>query len=261
MHCISLGYPIISAIIGAYYDAYADTSTYMGCWVNCPPGKNEEECISKRLGWIFYGWPFLFVVASLTVNNLMIWFLVHGQSVTLRNKSTSSGVVVSSDESAAVDRVDDDDSFRNHRTRIDETFNGSDTTPSSDNANNAQMQTSEFPTDKQLSPSTVDSRWSPDYAKERNLLASLDSNMPQRVSSTAEIQCTEDALSGPSTDIPLQTPIRTRSLELDSEIENEETNVSLQASPLPPPARPAPSVEASSDRMLRPPARRMSPPP
>mmetsp|Transcript_18124 Transcript_18124/g.44839 ORF Transcript_18124/g.44839 Transcript_18124/m.44839 type:complete len:664 (-) Transcript_18124:53-2044(-) len=157
MHLVSLGYPIVTATIGAYYDAYADTATYLGCWVNCPPGVDEEDCMSKTLGWIFYGWPFLFVSASLIVNNLMIWCLVHGQSVPLRKKNditdgviiSSSNRVLSSDESAAVNSVDDD-SFLDKSTRIDDTFCGSDTTPSTDFAKKAEKQALESPTDNQL---------------------------------------------------------------------------------------------------------------
>ncbi|CAJ1931668.1 unnamed protein product [Cylindrotheca closterium] len=150
MHCISLGYPLISAIIGAYYDAYADTATYLGCWINCPAEKDEEECFSKTLGWIFYGWPFLFVVVSLIVNNILIWRLVHGHSVTLGRKSTRDGVAVSSDQSAAVNSVDDD-SFLDQGTGVDDTYCGSNTTsPLSDVVNKAQKQTSDASADNQL---------------------------------------------------------------------------------------------------------------
>ncbi|CAJ1931666.1 unnamed protein product [Cylindrotheca closterium] len=517
MHCISLGYPIISAIVGAYYEAYADTATYFGCFVNCPPGTNKEDCIATTLGWIFYGWPFLFVLASLIVNNLLIWRLVHGHSVTLRKMHTSRQVGGSSDESSAVHSLDDDISSLGLTKRVDATVHGSDITSSSYKANvvyhrkvthvatashlrrlqlvksqallfvasyafvsmwggimaiaeqyahtedeelsllvkmypimvlhallapmqglfnmlvyvrpkylttrhefgdqsrwwamkramlgekrvrasgkpnaptalpqamkqvpdaespkdgvidnridSVDVQTQSLPlkrggvssltansgsefhdeqsyeenlndeeqdrwggkhhdtwtpikqaprhcsslleerdsslgmiselTETQfepiidysvetrfeqdhrfetqqgdstpapprpaavLSPSTTDSRWTNDSAKERQLISSLDWMMPQRLSSTTEMHCTEDPMGGPSTDVPLQTPMRIESLELISEIEDEGTDDVSQ--PLPPSALAGPlGVQASStaDRTLRPPVRRTSP--
>ncbi|CAJ1931676.1 unnamed protein product [Cylindrotheca closterium] len=153
MHCIALGYPIVSAIVGAYYDAYADTATYFGCFVNCPPGKNKEDCIATTLGWIFYGWPFLFVLASLIVNNLLIWFLVHGHSVTLRKKSTSRQIHGSSHGSSAVkSSLDVDDSFHIDSMGVENTAHGQETTApsSSDNAKKENMQTPDAPKDNQL---------------------------------------------------------------------------------------------------------------
>ncbi|CAJ1931670.1 unnamed protein product [Cylindrotheca closterium] len=525
MHCISLGYPLVSAIVGAYYNVYADTVTYMGCFVSCPPETNEEDCIATTLGWIFYGWPFLFVLASLIVNNVLIWLLVHGQSVALQENDASGKVEAAQDESKDFRCVDDDDGSFHEQTKrsVDETFI-SDTTPSSDNLNKVQQKkaskaptashmrrlqlvksqaflfvgayafvniwsgimaiaeqnshaeddvlsflvkmypimilnallapmqgffnmlvyvrpkylttrhqfqdqsrwwvmkrvmlgekrvralgkpripkplpqqaTNEVPnaespkdggktddsaepvidqprslvpltrnavssmtasggdfidgqsyeeslndkeqdrwgsnhndtwtpikqapryyssleerdsslgmiselTEKQFepiidfsqeseldqrvqathgdsipapprsapthSPSPVNSRWNPELARKRQLLASLDLMMPRRLSSTAEMPCTENPPDGSWTDVPLQTPIRAVSLvEVHSEIEEEEADASVRDPPLPPSVRQeSPGVGASSsssygtaDRMLLPPVRRMSP--
>lgn len=83
MHVLSIGFPLVTASVGLVMGVYAEPTMGMGCWVNdyprnCGDGLDDtgEECLSGEIGWIFGGLPFLFVGASLVINNLMIWAFV-----------------------------------------------------------------------------------------------------------------------------------------------------------------------------------------
>ncbi|CAJ1970412.1 unnamed protein product [Cylindrotheca closterium] len=81
MHFISVGYPLVTAILGAILGVYAETSTGMGCWVNnypdgCGEGPGQEKCQSAFLGFFYFGLPYVFSVTCIDINNLIIWFYV-----------------------------------------------------------------------------------------------------------------------------------------------------------------------------------------
>ncbi|CAB9518798.1 expressed unknown protein [Seminavis robusta] len=73
MHLFSLGWPLITASIGAGLGVYNVLGVGHGCWVADYGCNAEGECYSRMIGWIFLGIPsFLFFVAIL-VNNVIVF--------------------------------------------------------------------------------------------------------------------------------------------------------------------------------------------
>eukprot|EP00980_Cylindrotheca_fusiformis_P020398 scaffold7423_cov122-Cylindrotheca_fusiformis.AAC.2 len=81
MHFVSIGYFLGTAIVGAALGVYADTAVndYPR---NCghEPGNTGEDCLSSRFGWIFIGYPYIFILAALAINNLSIYLFVKRQT-------------------------------------------------------------------------------------------------------------------------------------------------------------------------------------
>ena len=79
MHLLSVGYPLITAVVGSVMDVYSEPTLGPGCWVNdYPRGCEEagETCLSTTIAWIFGGAINIFVFLALVINNFVIWIFV-----------------------------------------------------------------------------------------------------------------------------------------------------------------------------------------
>ncbi|CAJ1963793.1 unnamed protein product [Cylindrotheca closterium] len=95
MHFMSIGFPLVTAIVGALYEMYGEKATGMGCWVNeyphgCGDEPDQEPCTSGLIGWIFLGFPLLFSGLSILINNLVIGFYVWSQSAPTTTAATTT---------------------------------------------------------------------------------------------------------------------------------------------------------------------------
>lgn len=85
MHVASLGYPLITASIGAGMGIYDEFNVGMGCWITNYPkgcGCNEldtgECCVSPLLAWIFAGIPAFCSFCCILISNLLVYCHVRG---------------------------------------------------------------------------------------------------------------------------------------------------------------------------------------
>lgn len=87
MHVLSLGFPLITASIGAGMGVYDEFLIGHGCWItNYPKGcgcmeEGQEDnvcCMSPLIAWIFAGLPALLVMLAIIVNNLLVFCHVRG---------------------------------------------------------------------------------------------------------------------------------------------------------------------------------------
>jgi hypothetical protein len=80
MHILSIGFPTITALIGAIVGVYSDSEIGLQCWVdNYPKGCGDHvgvPCLSPLIGWIFGGWIMVFMIVSMVVNNVTIYLFV-----------------------------------------------------------------------------------------------------------------------------------------------------------------------------------------
>jgi hypothetical protein len=80
MHILSIGFPTITALIGAIVGVYSDSEIGLQCWVdNYPKGCGDHvgvPCLSPLIGWIFGGWIMVFMIVSMVVNNVTIYVFV-----------------------------------------------------------------------------------------------------------------------------------------------------------------------------------------
>mmetsp|Transcript_13782 Transcript_13782/g.33380 ORF Transcript_13782/g.33380 Transcript_13782/m.33380 type:complete len:203 (-) Transcript_13782:874-1482(-) len=90
MHIVSVGYPLLTGIVGAVWGMYSETSASFGCWVNEYPRGCTDEYKSVIIGWIFYGIPFGISSLSLAFNNIAIFIFVRNQTKS-RRTSLHSG--------------------------------------------------------------------------------------------------------------------------------------------------------------------------
>ncbi|CAJ1935212.1 unnamed protein product [Cylindrotheca closterium] len=83
MHVLSVGYPLITGVIGLVLGVYAEPEVGLGCWVNRYPKRcgygpdgTDEPCLSGMVSWIFGGWVAIGTLIALVINNLIIWIFV-----------------------------------------------------------------------------------------------------------------------------------------------------------------------------------------
>jgi hypothetical protein len=80
MHVLSIGFPTITALIGAILGVYSDGEIGLQCWVdNYPKGCGDHvgvPCLSLLIGWIFGGWIMFFMIFSIVINNVTIYRFV-----------------------------------------------------------------------------------------------------------------------------------------------------------------------------------------
>jgi hypothetical protein len=82
LHGVSLGYPLITAMIGALVGVYHENELGQGCWVtNYPEGcgdaaEGAEDCKSPLIAWIFGGLPIALILLCIAISNCFIYLHV-----------------------------------------------------------------------------------------------------------------------------------------------------------------------------------------
>jgi hypothetical protein len=79
IHAIAIGYPYITAIVGASTNMYSEAALWTGCYVvEYPRGCNQEneECKTEIIFWAFGGALLSFVMLSVVVINFVIFWFV-----------------------------------------------------------------------------------------------------------------------------------------------------------------------------------------
>jgi len=102
MHVVCLGYPLVTAIVGAVMGVYSEPDLGLGCWVHDYPSASAcdfmgdphgtDECLSPMIAWIFGGIWFILVFFALVINNMIIWFFVRRQTTRSVNVKTRPSV-------------------------------------------------------------------------------------------------------------------------------------------------------------------------
>ena len=94
MHVMSVGYPLVTALIGAGMGFYSENELSQGCWVkdyprNCgtDPTETGETCKSTVIAWIFGGIPVFLMVVFIAVNNTLIY--IHVRRTIYRSRRRS----------------------------------------------------------------------------------------------------------------------------------------------------------------------------
>jgi hypothetical protein len=93
MHAVAIGYPFITSIVGASKNMYSEAALWTGCTVvEYPRGCHEEngECKTEMVFWIFGGALLSFVMLSLVVINIVIFWHVRYRNRRMRRNSMSS---------------------------------------------------------------------------------------------------------------------------------------------------------------------------
>eukprot|EP00522_Entomoneis_paludosa_P011141 CAMPEP_0172442398 /NCGR_PEP_ID=MMETSP1065-20121228/2835_1 /TAXON_ID=265537 /ORGANISM="Amphiprora paludosa, Strain CCMP125" /LENGTH=716 /DNA_ID=CAMNT_0013192239 /DNA_START=151 /DNA_END=2301 /DNA_ORIENTATION=+ len=99
-HLLNNGYPLVTAIVGAFLGVYSEHEIGPGCWVddyprNCGtdhPEQSGETCLSPLLAWIFAGLPTFVTLLVIVVNNaILIWHVNRRMAASSSSaRSTSS---------------------------------------------------------------------------------------------------------------------------------------------------------------------------
>jgi hypothetical protein len=82
LHVVSLGYPLLTATIGAVLGFYHENELGQGCWVTDYPegcgdaAEDAEECKSPLIGWVFGGLPIALILLCIAMNNCVIYLYV-----------------------------------------------------------------------------------------------------------------------------------------------------------------------------------------
>jgi hypothetical protein len=97
MHIVSIGYPLVTATVGAVLGVFSEPELGLGCVVNdyprnCGegPGKTGEYCVSVTIGWIFMGIPRLTTGTAIVCNNVAIWAFVRRQTRPVKRQFSTS---------------------------------------------------------------------------------------------------------------------------------------------------------------------------
>jgi hypothetical protein len=79
MHMVSIGYPLVTASVGAVLGFFSEPELGLGCVVNdhprncgSSPGKTGEYCVSVTIGWIYMGIPRLTTGTAIVCNNVVM---------------------------------------------------------------------------------------------------------------------------------------------------------------------------------------------
>ena len=77
LHVVPLGYPLITATVGAGIDLYSSLQLGSLCWIGQYPKGCEDDsetvCISTTIGWIYSGLPAMGTFVFLVVANTLIY--------------------------------------------------------------------------------------------------------------------------------------------------------------------------------------------
>jgi hypothetical protein len=99
MHILALGFNLLAAVCGAVFHHFGEAAIGAGCWVvrRCVNG----YCVTWPNGWVFAGFPTIFMFISIVVNNCVIYYHVRRKSL----PSASSNGTSSSKEVIKVQSV------------------------------------------------------------------------------------------------------------------------------------------------------------
>ncbi|CAB9512288.1 expressed unknown protein [Seminavis robusta] len=80
MHAVSIGYPLLAAIVGLSLGTYHEIEIGASCGVTnwpegcgCREGAEEECCLSPILAWVLGGIPLFLIFCTILVNNLLVF--------------------------------------------------------------------------------------------------------------------------------------------------------------------------------------------
>lgn len=88
MHIVSIGWPLIGAIVPLALGMYGEVTMGTGCWIVDP--EDCDPCYGPLTGWLTGGGPVLLVIAFLVVSNLTIYFHVRKTMLKARRGSMRS---------------------------------------------------------------------------------------------------------------------------------------------------------------------------
>ena len=84
MHIVAIGFPLLTASVGAIMGFFAEPELGLGCAVNSGPGVTDESVDEQRdlsgIGWVFQGIPRVVIGTLIIINNLVIWRFVKRQA-------------------------------------------------------------------------------------------------------------------------------------------------------------------------------------
>eukprot|EP00980_Cylindrotheca_fusiformis_P002132 scaffold479_cov97-Cylindrotheca_fusiformis.AAC.9 len=83
MHFISLGFPLATAFVGLFMDAYGERQGFLTCYIKtCPFDEdgNREKCNFPTLDLVFGRIVYVFVVGTLIINNIAILIFFRKQT-------------------------------------------------------------------------------------------------------------------------------------------------------------------------------------
>ncbi|KAL3926944.1 MAG: hypothetical protein SGBAC_013274, partial [Bacillariaceae sp.] len=122
MHILSIGYPLVTGLAGAFMGVYSEPELSNACWVNnypknCGtvlldgPGASGETCISPKIGWAFAGVWYIVALVSLMGNNIIICIHVWRQTRQIRRPKPPRKTAMETESAAEAELgiVDDGD--------------------------------------------------------------------------------------------------------------------------------------------------------
>jgi hypothetical protein len=100
MHSIAIGFPLVTATVGAALGVYHEVELGPGCWVSDYPQEcalpfSDVPCTSPMIAWIFGGSILVFVFISLVCNNITLYW--HVRSTISKAQRRSSVRIIERD--------------------------------------------------------------------------------------------------------------------------------------------------------------------
>ncbi|CAJ1953928.1 unnamed protein product [Cylindrotheca closterium] len=122
MHILSIGYPLITGLFGAFMGVYSEPELSNACWVNnypekCGtvlldgPGASGEACISPKIAWAFAGMWYIVALFSLAGNNVVICIHVWRQTRSRPARKSPTELKAAAEAELGVVNDDDDESY------------------------------------------------------------------------------------------------------------------------------------------------------
>jgi len=121
MHIVAIGHPLLTAVIGLFFDIYEEPVLGTSCYVGAVPktcgdgpGKTGEKCYTIPVAVTFMALPAILVLCSLIINNLIISiFTFRMTSVYLQKNNQSDPENLTNDDGGTFgssERISDDGS-------------------------------------------------------------------------------------------------------------------------------------------------------
>ena len=120
MHIISIGFPLITASIGAAMGIFHELELGQTCWVSNYPHNCEfegPECKSEEIAWIYGGIALVFAFLTIPINNFIIYIFVQKQ-VRISHQSLQKKVSVVRRRKTNTSLTDVEDSPRRSRCSL-----------------------------------------------------------------------------------------------------------------------------------------------